>query len=171
MTLLTSYLGSAQFVSQPGHYHNWDFCDFIHFLQVNTRLLSQITPWPLSSALFPLHYLHIVSVFDSLQSELLTELQNKPWTNQKHCCHNTTNKQHCIYDTIDKQKVLLSWHRRQTESTAVLSPWTNRKHWYHDSMSKQKLLLSWHHGQTESTAVMTPFPTNVSFHLSWPSPA
>jgi len=51
-------------------------------------------------------------MFDSLQSELQTELQNKPWTDQKHCCHNNTNKetnkQHYIYDTLDKQKALLS---------------------------------------------------------------
>ena len=153
--MLTSYLGSAQFGSQPGHYHNWDFCDLIQFLQVNTRMMSRITPWPLSSALFPLCYLHIVSVFDSLQSEPLTELQNKPWTNQNH--HNTTNKQHCIYDTIDKQKALLSWHHGQTESTAVMSSWANRKHCCHDTMGKQKALLSCHHGQTENADVMTPW--------------
>ena len=35
-----------------------------------------------------------------------------PWTNGKHCCH----------DTIGKQKKLLSWHHRQTESTAVMTP-------------------------------------------------
>ena len=123
--MLTSYLGNAQFGSQPGHYHTWDFGDFIQFLQVNTSILSQITPWPLSSALFPPHYLHIVSVFDSLQPELLTELQNKPWTNQKHCCHNTTNKETnntAFVTPWTKKNALLSWYHGQTENTAAMTP-------------------------------------------------
>lgn len=158
MTVLTSYFGSAQFGSQPGHYHNWDFCDLIQFLQVNTRMLSQITPWPLSSALFPLHYLHSASIFDFLQSKPLTELQNKPWTNQNHCCHNTTNKQannsafmttltnkgHCCHGTMGKQKTLMSWHHGQTESTDVMAPWANRNYCSYDTTGKQKAQLSWH---------------------------
>ena len=156
--MLTSYLGIAQFGSQPGHYHNWDFCDLIQFLRVNARMLSQITPWPLSSALFPLRYLHIVSVFDSFQSEPLTELRNKPQTNQNHCCHNTTNKQTTLH----------LWHHWQTKGNAVMAPWANSKHCCRVTMGKQKpllschhgqteMLMSWHHGQTETSALVSPW--------------
>ena len=55
---------------------------FPHFLHVNTIIVCHIRPRPLPFTFFPVHYLRVISSFDTVKSEPAPVSSNKPNRNE-----------------------------------------------------------------------------------------
>jgi len=53
-------------------------CGIHHFLHVNTIIVCQIRPQPLPFTFFPVHYLLVISSFDTVKSEQAPVSSNNP---------------------------------------------------------------------------------------------